>query len=64
MLKAFESSSLDKLDAAIKAKNWKEFDGAFKQAVAGCNGCHAANGYTFIKYELPKASPSPTSNKP
>ncbi len=63
-LKAFESSSLDKLDAAIKAKNWKEFDGAFKQAVAGCNGCHAANGFPFIKYELPKSSPSPTSNKP
>lgn len=63
-LKAFESSSLDKLDAAIKAKNWKEFDGAFKQAVAGCNGCHAANGFPYIKYQLPKVSPSPTSNKP
>lgn len=64
MLKAFESSSLDKLDAAIKAKNWKEFDGAVKQAVVACNGCHAANGFPYIKYELPKVSPSPTSNKP
>ncbi len=64
MLKAFESAHLDKLDAAIKAKNWKEFDGAFKQAVEGCNGCHASNGFPFIKYQLPKASPSPTSVKP
>lgn len=64
MLKAFESANLEKLDTAIKAKNWKEFTGAFKEAVAGCNGCHAASGYPYIKYQLPKSSPSPTSNKP
>jgi len=64
MLKAFESSSLDALAETIKAKDWKKFDKAFKEAVVGCNGCHAANGFSFIKYELPKSSPSPTSVKP
>ncbi len=64
MLKAFESSDLDKLAAAIKAKDMKKLNAAFKEAVEGCNGCHAANGYGFIKYQLPKASPSPTSVKP
>jgi hypothetical protein len=64
MLKAFESSNLDKLAETIKAKDLKKFDGAFKEAVEGCNGCHAANGFGFIKYQLPKSSPSPTSVKP
>lgn len=64
MLKAFESANLDKLGEAIKAKNWKQFDTTFKATVEACNGCHAANGFPFIKYELPKSSPSPTSVKP
>ena len=64
MLKAFESSELNKLAAAIKAKNHKQFRAAFNEAAGACNGCHAANGYGFIKYVLPKASPSPTSTRP
>jgi hypothetical protein len=64
MLKAFESANLDKLGDAIKAKDWKKFETAFKATVAACNGCHAANGFPFIKYQLPKSSPSPTSDKP
>lgn len=64
MLKSFESTHLDKLADAIKAKDWKKFDVAFRHTVEGCNGCHAANGFAFIKYQLPKSSPSPTSVKP
>jgi hypothetical protein len=64
MLKAFESGNLDVLEAAIKAKDWKKFNTAFHDATVGCNGCHAANGFGFVKYELPKSSPSPTANKP
>lgn len=64
MLKAFEATHLDKLGETIKAKDWKKFDAAFKEAVVGCNGCHAANGFPFIKYQLPNVSPSPTSVKP
>ena len=64
MLKAFESSYLTKLMAAAKAKNWKEYKALALKTPEGCNGCHAANGYGFIRYVLPKASPSPTSNRP
>ncbi len=64
MLKSFEAANLDKLADNIKAKDWKKFEKSFKEAVVGCNGCHAANGFPFIKYELPKASPSPTSVRP
>lgn len=64
MLKAFESSSLDKLAGTIKAKDWKAFTVAFHEAAEGCNGCHAANGYPFIRFQLPTSNPSPTSVKP
>jgi hypothetical protein len=64
MLKAFESTFLDKLADTIKAKDGKKFDAQFKQTVEGCNGCHVANDFAFIKYQLPKSSPSPTSVKP
>ena len=52
------------LTATVKAKDWKKFEAAFKEAEVACNGCHAANGFPYIKYELPRSSPSPTSNKP
>ncbi len=64
LLKAFESDHLDKLAEAIKGKDLNKFNGAFKSTVEGCNGCHAASDFAFIKYELPKVSPSPTSRKP
>jgi len=64
MLKSFEETSLAKLGETIKAKDWKKFQTAYTTATQACNGCHAANGFGFIKYELPKASPSLTADKP
>lgn len=63
-LKKFESDYLIPLSHSVEAKDYKKFQGAFKKAVEGCNSCHADNGYEFIHYVLPAASPSPTSNKP
>ncbi len=63
-LKAFEKSYLDTLDAAIKAKDFKKFATGFKDTVQGCNGCHAGQGFPYIKYQLPKAPPSPLVMKP
>jgi hypothetical protein len=63
-LKSFEQTHLTKLADAIKAKDWKKFEPAFHEAEKGCNECHEAMGYGFIKYEMPRSSPSPTSNRP
>ncbi|MGA7180011.1 MAG: hypothetical protein WBX11_10545 [Thiobacillaceae bacterium] len=63
-LKEFESTYLDPLDETIKAKDWKKFEVAFKKAEVGCNECHKTQGFHYIKYQLPKASPSPTSERP
>jgi hypothetical protein len=58
-LKEFESKYLDPLEAAIKAKDAKSFDTAFKAAQDGCNACHKDQGFPFIRYELPKAASMP-----
>lgn len=64
MLKAFEESYLKPLDAAIKAKDWKKFEAAWNNGVKGCNGCHTANGFSYIVYQLPPSPPSPLKMKP
>ncbi len=63
-LKAFEKNYLDPLEEAIKAKDFKKFDVAFKAGIQGCNGCHAGQGFPFIKYQLPKGQTIPLSMKP
>jgi len=63
-LKSFEKAYLDPLELAIKAKNFQRFDETFKRGIQGCNGCHAAQGFAYIKYELPKAPTFPLSFKP
>ena len=63
-LKAFETAYLVPLDAAIKAKDFGAFEKTFKEGIQGCNGCHAAQGFPFIKYSLPSAPPAPLSMEP
>lgn len=63
-LKAFESAYLDPIEKTIKAKDFKAFTTAFNAGIQGCNGCHASNGFPYIKYELPNAPLSPLSDKP
>jgi hypothetical protein len=63
-LKDFEAKYLDPLADAIKGQNAKQFDAAFKEAMKGCNECHVDQKFPFIRYELPKSSPSPLVNKP
>jgi hypothetical protein len=63
-LKGFETAFMVPLAAAIKAKDFGTFDKAFKVGIQGCNGCHAAQGFPFIKYDLPNVAPSPLSMSP
>jgi hypothetical protein len=59
MLKAFEKNSLDKLDAAAKAKNWSQYQSLTPQVITACNGCHSAVGMGYITYQLPASPPAP-----
>ncbi len=56
-LQRFEQTYLQPIDAAIKAKNWSEFEAAWNAGVEGCNRCHKATGYGYIVYQLPPAPP-------
>lgn len=54
MLKAFESSYLVPLGKAIEKKDIAHFKRAFSATVDGCNACHTALGYGFIRYHVPE----------
>lgn len=49
--------SMDKLDAAIKAKDGKGFDAAYKEVTAACNTCHMSLDHAFVVIREPTASP-------
>jgi hypothetical protein len=59
LLKAFESNYLDKLDAAAKAKDWKQYQALMPQVINACNQCHAKVEMSYIVYQLPSAPPAP-----
>jgi hypothetical protein len=49
--------SMDKLDAAIKAKDGAAFDAAYREVTASCNNCHGALDHGFVVIREPTASP-------
>ena len=49
--------SMDKLDAAIKAKNGAEFDAAYKEVTTSCNNCHIGLEHAFVVIREPTTSP-------
>lgn len=63
-LKGFEKNYLDPLDGAIKAKDFKKFEVAFRSGIQGCNTRHVGQGFPYIKYQLPKAPLAPLSMRP
>ena len=54
MLKANERSYLMPLSEAIEKKDISQFNHRFSAAINGCNACHTALGYGFIRYHVPK----------
>ncbi|MBI3183337.1 MAG: hypothetical protein HYZ28_14465 [Myxococcales bacterium] len=62
LLQAFATSFLARLDNAIASQDPVDFATAYDQAIAGCNGCHAASSspdfpsFNFVKVTRPTAS--------
>ena len=54
--------SMDRLDAAIKAKDGKAFDAAFTEVTGSCNSCHMALDHAFVVIREPMASPYADQN--
>ena len=54
--------AMDKLDAAIKAKDGKGFDAAYKEVTASCNNCHGALEHSFVVIREPSVSPYADQN--
>jgi hypothetical protein len=63
-LKAFETAYLDPLQEAIEHKDFAAFEKTFNGGIQGCNGCHASQGFPYIKYALPAAPPAPLQMTP
>lgn len=49
--------SMDKLDAAIKAKDGGAFDVAYREVTGSCNNCHMGLDHGFVVIREPTASP-------
>jgi hypothetical protein len=52
-LQNFEKAALGPLAKDIVNQDATAFRSDFDKMVAQCNGCHRANGYGFVIYELP-----------
>jgi hypothetical protein len=57
-INTFIQSHLHSLGECIKAKDWKQFENAYKGAVVETNKLHEKYGYGFIHYKLSKDPPS------
>ena len=49
--------AMDKLEAAIKAKNGPAFDAAYSEVTASCNNCHMGLDHAYVVIVEPKLSP-------
>jgi hypothetical protein len=54
----FIQSHLNPLGESIKAKDWKQFENAYTDAIDETNKLHEKYGYGFIQYKLSKDPPS------
>lgn len=64
LLKTFEESYLNKLEAAAKAKSWAQYQTLTPQVVAACNACHVATEHGYVVYQLPATPPAPIKMTP
>ncbi|MBI1827526.1 MAG: hypothetical protein HY287_17940 [Planctomycetes bacterium] len=57
LLKNFEQTYLDPLSTAINAQDSTAFGTAYTQAISGCNACHVATGFSFVRFQSPPTQP-------
>jgi hypothetical protein len=56
-LEAFRLGTLDRLAAAVEARDWAEFESAYHDGVESANRFHAATGHPEIRWRLPDDPP-------
>ncbi len=56
-LNSFIKQYLTPIMDAIRAKDWKRFEEAYKNGMDGSNVFHGKYGYGYIRYVLPKNPP-------
>ncbi|MFZ5467287.1 MAG: hypothetical protein ACOZAI_08515 [Pseudomonadota bacterium] len=54
MLAAYDESHLVPLSEAIGKKDITQFNRRFTTAMQGCNACHTALGFGYIRYRVPQ----------
>jgi hypothetical protein len=62
MLNADIVPAIDKLDAAIKAKDGIAFDAAYREVTTSCNNCHAGLDHGYVVIREPIGSPYADQN--
>ena len=59
ILEPIEKTSLEDVHKAIDGKNVERFEGAYRQMLASCYGCHVAAGKPFLKLQVPQQPEAP-----
>jgi hypothetical protein len=59
MVAANIKDPLDQLDAAIKAKDGRRFDAAYRSVTHACNTCHQGLGHPEVMIQVPHAEMYP-----
>ena len=56
-LNGFIKTYFQPMSEAIRAQDWRIFEGAFKKGIQGSDQFHEKYGYGYIKFVLPKNPP-------
>lgn len=59
---AIDSSSMETLKQAIEAKDSVKFTPAYKQMMESCYACHKANGFDYLRPQMPAQPPQTVIN--
>lgn len=58
-LDALEKGPYAELGEALKVKNVKQFESAYRSTLQTCEACHAASEKPYLKLQVPKAPAEP-----